>query len=207
MTEATKSRCPACKKALSYDFVEIGKCIFCGYPESLHMLDTSWQGVDILAVSRRMRRLVIACLAFMVLIVIHGIQSKIPLLANIPIRYNGPNLQFGLAGIVYVFAVIPAAIHLQAAFDSSNALSYLANIVLLLMLPVSIIPIVWLFRRARAIMREAGLKPKLWGLPDEEIIRHFCSDRCQGCGYNLTGNTSGVCPECGKWLVSSTINS
>ena len=21
---------------------------------------------------------------------------------------------------------------------------------------------------------------------------------CQGCGYNLTGNTSGICPECGE---------
>jgi len=23
---------------------------------------------------------------------------------------------------------------------------------------------------------------------------------CRGCGYNLTGNTSGVCPECGTPL-------
>src|SRR5687768_5635973 len=23
-------------------------------------------------------------------------------------------------------------------------------------------------------------------------------DECPGCGYNLTGNTSGVCPECGS---------
>lgn len=22
--------------------------------------------------------------------------------------------------------------------------------------------------------------------------------RCRGCGYDLTGNTSGICPECGK---------
>jgi hypothetical protein len=23
---------------------------------------------------------------------------------------------------------------------------------------------------------------------------------CQGCGYNLTGNVSGICPECGKQI-------
>ncbi|HXE52565.1 MAG TPA: hypothetical protein VN541_06085 [Tepidisphaeraceae bacterium] len=28
--------------------------------------------------------------------------------------------------------------------------------------------------------------------------RNRSRDRCAGCGYNLTGNTSGVCPECGK---------
>lgn len=169
------------------------------------MLDTSWQGIDLLAVSRRIRRLFIACLAFMALIVIHGIQSKIPLFANIPIRYNGPNLQFGLAGIVYVFAVIPAAIHLQAALGS-NSLNYVTSFVLLLAFPLNLIPIVWLLRQSFAAMRGAGLKPNLFGLTDDQIIRHFCSDRCQGCGYDLTGNTSGVCPECGTRLVSATIN-
>jgi rubrerythrin len=24
------------------------------------------------------------------------------------------------------------------------------------------------------------------------------ADTCRGCGYDLTGNTSGVCPECGR---------
>jgi hypothetical protein len=26
----------------------------------------------------------------------------------------------------------------------------------------------------------------------------YPSDHCQSCGYNLQGNTSGTCPECGK---------
>lgn len=25
---------------------------------------------------------------------------------------------------------------------------------------------------------------------------------CPGCGYNLTGNVSGICPECGKAIES-----
>jgi hypothetical protein len=28
--------------------------------------------------------------------------------------------------------------------------------------------------------------------------RHIPAGHCQKCGYNLTGNTSGVCPECGE---------
>ena len=33
-----------------------------------------------------------------------------------------------------------------------------------------------------------------------------CSaDSCQNCGYNLTGNTTGVCPECGGAIIGSAI--
>jgi hypothetical protein len=28
--------------------------------------------------------------------------------------------------------------------------------------------------------------------------RHIPQGHCQKCGYNLTGNTSGICPECGE---------
>jgi ABC-type ATPase with predicted acetyltransferase domain len=27
--------------------------------------------------------------------------------------------------------------------------------------------------------------------------RRYAAGRCAECGYDLTGNTSGVCPECG----------
>jgi hypothetical protein len=30
------------------------------------------------------------------------------------------------------------------------------------------------------------------------LDRRFPLGRCQKCGYNLTGNVSGVCPECGR---------
>ncbi len=28
--------------------------------------------------------------------------------------------------------------------------------------------------------------------------RRRLPDHCKKCGYNLTGNVSGICPECGK---------
>jgi rubrerythrin len=39
-----------------------------------------------------------------------------------------------------------------------------------------VLPLIWIIRRLRQ-------RPKVG-----------C---CTACGYNLTGNTSGVCPECG----------
>src|SRR5262245_24466128 len=32
--------------------------------------------------------------------------------------------------------------------------------------------------------------------------RHFPFGHCRRCGYDLTGNTSGVCPECGTAIDS-----
>ena len=30
--------------------------------------------------------------------------------------------------------------------------------------------------------------------------RHEGRCECRKCGYNLTGNVSGLCPECGHWI-------
>jgi predicted amidophosphoribosyltransferase len=48
-----------------------------------------------------------------------------------------------------------------------------------LILPSAILPTVVLYRLARSLV----------SAPHD--------GHCSGCGYNLTGNTSGVCPECG----------
>jgi len=34
---------------------------------------------------------------------------------------------------------------------------------------------------------------KMCGVPERDIVGYCCR-----CGYDLTGNISGVCPECGK---------
>lgn len=40
---------------------------------------------------------------------------------------------------------------------------------------------------------------------EKEFRENYMADptRCGRCGYNLTGNTSGVCPECG-WTLTDT---
>lgn len=47
-------------------------------------------------------------------------------------------------------------------------------------------------------LRRAGLRVRLMGVPEEEVERVLNPDLCHGCGYNLTGNVSGYCPECGR---------
>ena len=47
----------------------------------------------------------------------------------------------------------------------------------------------------RSIRRDNVRSFRLWRDPD---YRPFGPGHCQKCGYNLTGNVSGVCPECGE---------
>lgn len=42
------------------------------------------------------------------------------------------------------------------------------------------------------VILAAGSMFALWKVP-----RGFPDGHCQSCGYNLTGNESGICPECG----------
>jgi hypothetical protein len=50
---------------------------------------------------------------------------------------------------------------------------------------------------ATSVLRGAGLKVKFMGVPDEDVVRHLNPNLCKVCGYDLTGNVSGRCSECG----------
>ncbi len=52
-------------------------------------------------------------------------------------------------------------------------------------------------RSCRSIVRHRGILSFFW---DSEIRRGYPPGHCQRCGYDLTGNLSGVCPECGTTL-------
>ena len=54
-----------------------------------------------------------------------------------------------------------------------------------LLLLLTAIPTAWLWHRDRRLISSS---------PDHQL--------CSGCGYDLTGNLSGVCPECGEKLTT-----
>jgi hypothetical protein len=47
-------------------------------------------------------------------------------------------------------------------------------------------------------LRRAGLRVGFWGVKDEDVERVLNPLLCRNCGYDLTGNVSGICPECGN---------
>ncbi len=46
-------------------------------------------------------------------------------------------------------------------------------------------------------LKKSGLRVGLMGVDPDEVERILNPDLCKTCGYNLTGNQSGTCPECG----------
>ena len=65
-----------------------------------------------------------------------------------------------------------------------------ANLLLLLLINMS----------TTRTLRRAGLHVGLMGVKPDEIERVLDPNLCKKCGYNLTGNVSGICPECGSEL-------
>ena len=56
-------------------------------------------------------------------------------------------------------------------------------------------------------MAAAGAALQCWSWwtsvrPRDQYVRQQLSGRCAECGYDLTGNVSGVCPECGTRRAS-----
>ena len=52
-----------------------------------------------------------------------------------------------------------------------------------------------------------GAVPVIWAIR-QLLQRRLAPDwQCHACGYNLTGNTSGICPECGAFVVRPALAS
>lgn len=49
----------------------------------------------------------------------------------------------------------------------------------------------------RAQWRRHGIEASWRGLSRATLDELMSTDHCRACGYDLTGNVSGVCPECG----------
>jgi hypothetical protein len=49
------------------------------------------------------------------------------------------------------------------------------------------------------------LSPLCWGIRRIRMRSHIAKGLCPACHYNLTGNTSGVCPECGRAIAPAHI--
>jgi len=63
-----------------------------------------------------------------------------------------------------------------------------ANLLLLMLVNMSV----------TRTLKRAGIHVGLLGANLDEVERILNPMLCRGCGYDLTGNVSGICPECGR---------
>lgn len=109
---------------------------------------------------------------------------------------------FVIAGVlqvvVYLFLVVGVVLLLTAQGNHPLMtimcgilmLAPCANLLLLLLVNMSV----------TRTLRRAGLPVGFMGVRDEDVERVLNPMLCKGCSYDLTGNISGRCPECGRLI-------
>ena len=54
-------------------------------------------------------------------------------------------------------------------------------------------------------LQRAGLHVGFMGVNQDDIERVLNPRLCTICGYDLTGNVTGICPECGRPITPPTV--
>lgn len=153
--------------------------------------DSALQGafVDLRLVARRQRQLLWIVLAGLLtyFFAILMFASSIQLWAII-----ATNALF----IILTIVSVVMAIYMLHALRTSVAVMIICGI--LLFAPcINLITLLVVNGMATKALRRAGLRVGFMGVKDEDAVRAMNPWLCRGCGYNLFGNTSGRCPECG----------
>lgn len=55
------------------------------------------------------------------------------------------------------------------------------------------------------LLRQAGIRAGMFGSKYREVLLQVKAMQCLKCDYNLTGNTSGRCPECGTQIPADQL--
>ena len=102
-----------------------------------------------------------------------------------------------LAQLVIYVLLIVGVILLLTAQGNHIAITVLCGI--LMAAPcVNLLVLVAVNMSVTRTLRRAGLSVGFMGVKPDDLERVLRADLCTKCGYNLTGNVSGRCPECGE---------
>lgn len=106
-------------------------------------------------------------------------------------------LALGLTQFALWVAIIVVGILVMCADGTHPALIVLAAIFMLAPC-ANLLILLFLVGDSARKLKKAGVRVGFMGANQEDVERALNFSLCRGCGYDLTGNTSGVCPECGR---------
>ena len=151
---------------------------------------------DIRKLARRQRGVLWLILAGLT---IYGLQF---LLAPYIVGTDLDMVVFGILTVAHLALSIGVSVFVALVLHAMGV--HLVWIVLLTLLSfapcANLLILVFMNAAATRRLRSAGLRVRFMGVDPEELERVLNPNLCKTCGYDLTGNISGVCPECGTPL-------
>jgi predicted RNA-binding Zn-ribbon protein involved in translation (DUF1610 family) len=182
--------CPSCGQVVDGVTSPLAVCPHCG--GSLAPPPQTYdprRGIDLREVAKRQRALLWYVLTLLALQIA---TIATPFYGFAPVVFPAILLVYWIALITIIVGVV----RLHGALGTHIVMRILGVLVLLVPL-ANLLALLRANARATRVLREAGLKVGLMGVRDDTVLRRMSLNVCKSCGYNLTGNVSGVCPECG----------
>lgn len=186
--------CTRCGRLFQDATAGQGTCPFCGQPAGLGGSTglCMVHGRDMRLVARRQRWLlwlVLAAVSTNLFTILAPAWAMSPFVGAVVLVAVFGLVVLLVVGVILLLSALRAHI---AVIIVGALLSFAPCINLLVLMAVNM--------SATRVLRKAGLKVGFMGVPDAEVVRRLSPNLCRQCGYDLTGNVSGRCPECGTMI-------
>lgn len=187
--------CQACGRAFDLAPGARASCPFCTAPVSHSYVHTIIDGIDVDLVAIRQRRLIWCVMIMLLLTCLNP--------AILALRLPQGGIVIDVLDIVIPLAVLALAVLAVVWVVATMSALRIHLAWRIILVPLLLVPLVGLLclllvnRRATKVLQLAGLHVGFMGVREEDVIRKFSQFLCTTCGYDLTGNVSGFCSECG----------
>lgn len=186
--------CPSCRQTFHAEDDPAGPCLFCGHLLTEYVPPPRFHpgSLDLRQIAR-LQRWILRALPI-------ALASEAALLLAPAFNLLGVRGELFLAVAPLLMLGLVAALLVRLDVSDGTILLY----AFLMLVPVLNL-VLWFEANARATaaLKRAGLRVGLLGARDEDVLSIIDPYRCNGCGYNLFGNVSGRCPECGRDIPRS----
>ena len=101
--------------------------------------------------------------------------------------------------VVVNILIIIVVMRLMSALNRNIVIRVICAVLMFIPL-LSLFVLLSVNNQTNKAFKRAGIRVGLMGVADETVRRRLLDNLCRECGYDLTGNVSGVCPECGTTI-------